>query len=90
MTSKKFDKLKVGGKKIKSENIEIAILIFNLLHQARGRRKYRRTDRQTDRQTHRHTDRKFFYGSCDKGLRRRKGARTCIGSDLFYKTIACF
>ena len=45
-------KLNVGGNKIKTENIEIAILIFNLLHQASGRRKYRRTDRQT----HRHTD----------------------------------
>ena len=34
LTSKKFDKLKVGGNKIKIENIEIAILILKLLHQA--------------------------------------------------------
>ena len=68
----------VGGNTIKSENIEIAILIFNLLHRARvrGSRKYRQTDKQTDTQTHRQTDRKFFYGSCDKGLRRRFAAQT--------------
>ena len=52
----------VGGNKIKSENIEIAILIFKLLHRAGAdfcaRRKYAQTDRQTH--THTQTDRKFF------------------------------
>ena len=35
-TSQKLEKLKVSGGKIKTENTEIAILIFNLLHRARG------------------------------------------------------
>ena len=54
-------KLKVGDIKIKSENIEIAFLIFNLLHRARvrGSRKYRQTDRHTDRHTDRQTE-SFF------------------------------
>ena len=54
---KKLVKLMVGGEKIKTENIEIAILIFNLLHRAGAdfcaRRKYGQTDRHTDTQTDR-------------------------------------
>ena len=57
----------VGGKKIKSENIEIAILIFKLLHCAgagvctRLCAGVESTDKQTDRHTHtdRHTE-SFF------------------------------
>ena len=69
----------MGGDKIKIENIEIAIFIFKLLHRARG---VESTDKQTDRQTDTQTDRKFFYSSCDKGLRRRFAAQTRSARDF--------
>ena len=75
----KLVKLKVGDNKIKSENIEIAILFFNLLHQARGSRKYRRTDRQTHRQTDTQTE-SFFIVVVTRGsvAASRRVAGQCL------------
>ena len=62
----------MGGDKIKSKNIEIAILIFKLLHRARG---VESTDAQTDRHTDRQTE-SFFMVVVNKGLRRRFASQT--------------
>ena len=58
---KKLVKLKVGDNKIKSENIEIAILIFKLLHRAGADFCARRKYAQTDRHTHTHTQTEIFF-----------------------------